>query len=107
MPAVWAFPRRNRGRRGFFLEEKQDAKAAAAEGEKIEAARAVWEMATEDGVSAHEYLKAKQIDAAGLALRVLPFSGPAVPKPYQKIPRRGQLVVPVRDAKRISSSARK
>ncbi|BDF78514.1 AAA family ATPase [Pyramidobacter piscolens] len=79
--------------------KEQDAKAAAAEGEKIEAARAVWEMATEKDVQSHEYLKAKQIDATGLDLRVLSFSGPDVPKPYQKIPRRGQLVVPVRDAK--------
>lgn len=79
--------------------KEQDAKAEAENTARAEAARAVWDMSTEEDVLAHEYLKAKQLDAAGLDLRVLPFSGPAVPKPYQKIPRRGQLVVPVRDAK--------
>ena len=79
--------------------KEQDTKAAAAERKKVEAARAVWEMATEDEVPAHEYLKAKQVDATGLNLRRLSLSGPALPEPYQKIPRRGQLVVPVYDAK--------
>ncbi|WP_352402849.1 AAA family ATPase [Pyramidobacter sp.] len=79
--------------------KEQDAKAEAENKARVEAARTVWDMSVEEGVSTHEYLKAKQLDAAGLDLRVLSFSGPAVPKPYQKIPRRGQLVVPVRDAK--------
>ena len=79
--------------------KEQDAKAAAVERKKVEAACAVWEMATEDEVPAHEYLKDKQVDATGLNLRRLSLSGPALPEPYQKIPRRGQLVVPVYDAK--------
>lgn len=79
--------------------KEQDAKAAAVERKKVEAACAVWDMSVEEGVSTHEYLKAKQLDATGLNLRRLSLSGPALPEPYQKIPRRGQLVVPVRDAK--------
>ena len=79
--------------------KEQDAKAEAENTARAEAARAVWDMSVEEGVSTHEYLKAKQLDATGLNLRRLSLSGPALPKPYQKISRRGQLIVPVRDAK--------